>query len=267
MRGPRPGSTGPIPDAACALPGGALQTVVTLILTRASDDNQRFAAQLAGCALSIIDYPCIDFTMHSFAGDEVDGHSLSSFAAVAFTSHRAVPGVARVAHEFQREDLVLSAVGQRTAAAIEAVLGRIPRVVSQEGTGADLGRRLAAVLAPGATVLHVRGGATTGHLGAALVAAGLAVVPLVVYENHAPELVPLEVRGPCVALFASPSAVHRFHAANPELVRELTAVAIGPTTADSLKKVGAGHVVAAARPTAEELLKCVSDLLERWSDG
>ena len=239
--------------------------MVRLILTRSPEDNRQLASLLSDRAVEVLEYPCVDFTLHPFNGSEVDGRALASFAAVAFTSHRAVAAVASAPEGFRRAGLVLAAVGKRTAAAMERILGRPADLVSEEGTGRDLGEKLAASLPAGSRILHVRGATTTGHLKEALEAAGLALSSLVVYANVAPAMAPLEIEGRSVALFASPSAVRRFCAVNPGMTGRIDAVAIGPTTAACLRESDVHSVAMAHEPTPAALVECVIDLIERWS--
>ena len=240
--------------------------MATLILTRTPEDNRLLTESLSSRGLDIIHYPCVDFRMLPFAGGDVAGHPLASFAAAVFTSRRGVAGVADVARQFRKAGMLIGAVGRGTASAVEEVFGRSPDVVSREGTGADLGRRLAETIPACSRVLHVRGAMTTGHLRGACEVAGLALTPLVVYENVSPDLERLAVQGRCAAVFASPSAVTRFLSVNPDLAGEMFALAVGPTTAQALKEHGVGRVAVAAEPTNEALIQCVDDLIARWSD-
>jgi len=240
--------------------------LVQVILTRIPADNRRLKDLLEPRGFPTVDYPCVDFRFLPYRGGEVDGRGLDDFEAVAFTSRRAVQGIAGVPHLFRDRPAIIGAVGRGCAEEVVRILGRQPDVVSPRGTGEELGRLLAARLSRGSPVLHVRGSMTTGHLRDALVSRGLEVFALVVYENVAPPLPPLKLAGRAVGVFASPSAARRFFQVNQDLADRLDCVAIGPTTEAELRRLGATRVQVASQPTPEELARAVEELIERRKD-
>jgi uroporphyrinogen-III synthase len=236
-----------------------------VVLTRERADNVALARRLEEAGIEVLDYPCIETRFLPVDGAALAApHGLEACAAVVFTSRRGVEAIAGAAVDWDRFPGLVAAVGEGTARTAERVLGRVPEVVSTDGTGATLGRMLGERLHPGGVVLHVRGRKTTGHLQAALVEAGLNVVEEVVYENASPALKPLDgVPDGAVAVFASPSAARRFFGANEALCGRIRPVAIGPTTAAALAEMGCDAAAVAVRPELEELTTCILDLVGR----
>lgn len=232
-----------------------------VILTRAPEDNARLAAELSERGLRVVEVPCVGTRVREVDLGEVGGTGLAEFAAVAFTSRRAVEAVAPVWTTFAG---LLAAVGEATAEAMTVAFGRRPDVVSAEGTGESLARQLASQLSAGAAVLHLRGDKTTGTLGQGLVAAGLEFHEEVVYDNVGPVVERLTgvVEG-TLAVFASPSAAHRFFGVNEHLVGVVQPVAIGPTTEAALLSLGTRPPALAGRPDAAALLACIIELTGR----
>ncbi len=78
------------------------------------------------------------------------------------------------------------------------------------------------------------------------------------YENVAPEIPRLtDVPSGALVVFASPSAARRFFAVNDHLLALVIPVAIGPTTADSLRGLGAREPLVASAPTLEALTELI----------
>jgi uroporphyrinogen-III synthase len=90
---------------------------------------------------------------------------------------------------------------------------------------------------------------------------GFEVCDLVVYENYMPEVVPLELERPAIAVFASPSAADAFFWANTHLKDVVWCAAIGPTTEQALNKLGAKKISIAQKPDNDHLLQTVLDLV------
>lgn len=235
-----------------------------VILTRAAADNVVLAEALAGHGVDVVQIPCLATRVRPVKLSEVGGTGLNRFAAVAFTSRRAVDAVAHGVGEWQAYGGLLAAVGQGTAQTIADILGREPEVVSEVGTGESLAALLAARLPTGAAVLHLRGDKTTGTLQRGLSAAGLALHEEVVYENVSPAIKRLEwVPDGTLAVFASPSAARRFFAANEHLAGVVRPVAIGPTTQAALRSLGTREPALAPRPEVEALVECILKITGR----
>ncbi len=235
-----------------------------VILTRAVEDNVELAQALSQRGLNVVEVPCLATRATNVQLAGVGGAGINQFAAVAFTSRRAVEAVASWATAWQTYGGLLAAVGPATAESIAATLGRTPEVVSEEGTGESLAALLATQLPSGSSILHLRGSKTTGTLQEGLSTAGFSFHEEVVYENVAPSIPRLEeVPEGTLAIFASPSAVRRFFAANEHLLSQVLPVAIGPTTEAALRSIGAKEPEMASRPNVEALLECILEITGR----
>ncbi|MEA1937714.1 MAG: uroporphyrinogen-III synthase [Pseudomonadota bacterium] len=211
-------------------------------------DNVWLGAALTARGMDVIDYPCIDIRL-------MPPQSLPSCDALAFTSRHAV----RACATLPRVPLI-GAVGPATAAEIEA-LGRAPDIVADPPTGAVLAGAMAVRLLKGSQVLYLCGRETTSTLQSGLEKAGMKVVSLPVYENVSPDLSPIDVSGPGIVLFASPSAVARFVAVNPDAPMNLAALAIGPTTLEAVLAAGFADAHQAAKPTDAAVLAVLLEMM------
>ncbi len=77
---------------------------------------------------------------------------------------------------------------------------------------------------------------------------------IVVYRNQNLSNEPLQIKGPGIAVLASPSAAACFLEHNLNLHTKLAFLAIGPTTANYLKNLNLPDVYQAKKPDADSLL-------------
>jgi uroporphyrinogen-III synthase len=166
-----------------------------------------------------------------------------------------------VAERLKAPGVVIAAVGETTAAALEDLLGQKADIVAEPPTGEGLAQAIIAKAAP-TTLLSVGGNRTTGGLKRLLVERGFEVCELAVYENFQPKLAPLTLDRPAIVVFASPSATETFFAVNSGLKETINCVAIGPTTKESLVKLGAKNISMASQPTADEMFGVIIKLTE-----
>ncbi len=235
-----------------------------IILTREHEDNIPLIERLNEMGMDTLEYPCISTRITPYTGGEIcAGKSLKDFRVVAFTSKRGVAGMRERREELAGSDQLLAAVGKVTAQEVEKVIGRKPDVVAHPQTGEGLARSVLAKLDKPAPVLHVRGGKTSGTFRQALEEHGFEVCELIVYENVAPEVKPLELEGPAVAVFASPSAAQCFFECNPGLSDQVYCVAIGPITAQYLESRNLKLVEVAFRPDTDHLVESIKQILKR----
>jgi uroporphyrinogen-III synthase len=191
---------------------------------------------------------------------------LRRFDWVAFASERAVSALVEAAQAAGTLEVLhtrsLAAVGPGTATAL-AEHGLIPSVVASVSTGTGLAEALLPRLQPQATVLLPA--AETGHraLEQALLDGGVQVERVPAYRTSAtgePEgWAEVRARPPRCALFGSPRTVQAFLAlpGAAELVPVMRAVAVGPTTAASLRERGWPAAAVARAPTAAGWVEAV----------
>jgi uroporphyrinogen-III synthase len=216
-----------------------------VVLTRAPGRNDGLAAALRAAGVPTIEWPALAIVP---LRPERLAERLRA-PVLAFES----PSAAEAVADELPEEAVLVAQGPGTAAA----LGR-SSVVADPPTAEGLVAAVAAVAAPGAHVALVRGDKARDVALDGLRALGFEVDPLVVYANRAPADVAHPARPLSAVVYPSPSAVDRLLGANPWL-RDVPAVAIGPTTAAAL--AGVARVVVAEAPTDEALRDAVLSLL------
>jgi len=211
-----------------------------VVLTRAVGANDRLGAALTGRGIPWVEWPAVAFDAVAVAPDALDGVTALAFvspAAVAMAGALRWPDVPRVAQ------------GAGTALALVEAGDRADVVADPP----DADGLAAAVIAtvPAGPVAIVRGDHGRDVAPERLRAAGYEVRPVTVYRNLEPADLGRPPQAVRAVVYASPSAVRRLLGANPWL-RDVPAVAIGPTTAEAL----GDHpdVRIAASPTPEALL-------------
>jgi uroporphyrinogen-III synthase len=213
----------------------------SIIWTRSKSDWERDAALFGD--VPVLHLPCIktEALPARISRRQFDALVFTSVSGVrcALADAKLGPIVRKVRRVFTH--------GARTAA-VAADMGLEAKLI-EEPTGAALGRFLATVLAPGTKLLWPSASQVAHDITEDLAAAGVMVTRVPVYTTTRELCLPSglapdagekdhlirTLRG--VVCFASPSAVQGFvHTLEPEsnrLGRELTAVAIGPTTRDA----------------------------------
>jgi uroporphyrinogen-III synthase len=233
-----------------------------VILTREPEDNAVLEEKLAQEGIKTLSYPCISTRVIPYEGYSICGKSVSDFKIIAFTSKRAVAGMERVWRELKNSDAILAAVGNRTAEEIKARIGRKAEIIGKKQTGESLAKAIIARFNQPVSVLYVRGNKTTDEFKSLLQSNGFQVYDLIVYENYAPELKPLELNQPAIVMFASPSAVINFYRVNPLIKNTVSAVAIGESTKKELIRLGFSQIRVASKPEPDYLVECVLKLVK-----
>ena len=180
---------------------------------------------------------------------------------LGFTSRRGVEAASAIAPGWNlpAKSIALAAVGPATARALQD-LGLTPRWLG-DGTGsADLARRLADGVPPGALVSLLRSALADDALPLALAAAGLRVEDVRLYAPCEPRLIPAEEGSADVVVCASPSAARRILAWHP-WTGSVAFVALGPTTARALHERGVMRVTTSHGTTVEDLLVAITSAL------
>jgi uroporphyrinogen-III synthase len=229
-----------------------------VILTQEPADSARLAAKLAALGHEALRYPCVATRLLPCCGDALpSGRGIEDFDVIAFTSKRGVAGIAHLRERIATCGALIACVGDATADAARRHLGATDFIVGSEQTSAGLAEAtIAARGGPGA-LLHVRGDKSTGEFRRAMEGAGWTVEELIVYENTAPPLTPLEDAEGSGAVFSSPTAAQRFFALNSGLLKRIKCIAIGPVTARSLRELGAANITVAERPDDAGVLEAI----------
>ncbi|PTL77419.1 uroporphyrinogen-III synthase [Vitiosangium sp. GDMCC 1.1324] len=190
--------------------------------------------------------------------------SIQRYKWVVFASPSAVESLMEALREAGTTELLarvrIAAVGPRTARTVEGY-GLNVFVESPEGTGAGLYEAMRPALDPEDEVLLPAAEEGRRELEDALREHGLRVTRVTAYRSASVPLPPeaqaqLQASPPHVALFASPRTVEAFlEAAGRELLGAARLVAIGPTTAAALTRLGLPVAAVADRPTPEALVE------------
>lgn len=236
-----------------------------ILVTRARDDAEQWAATLSRLGARPVVLPCI---VTEPIADEATAQALRGALADAswlvVTSARGVEAVARLMAGPLPAHVSVAAVGPATARASSELLGRVDLVASAATSG-TLGSELAALVreapAPGRSVLVA--GAVGGREDAEreLAAAGIPARRVDVYRTS--PVPPLAARRQLAAegiddvLLASPSAVQGLVncAVLPEQARVIT---IGPTTSAAAAAAGLHVAAEARRPNLEGMLEAMT---------
>jgi uroporphyrinogen-III synthase len=240
-----------------------MRTHPVVVLTQEAEDNTVLSELLASHNIETLDYPCIATRYFQTAkNQQIDDLGIADFPLYIFTSRRAVHGVSHLRDMFATVRADFACVGDSTERALVETLGIKCNIKpSSEKTGLNLAREIVAEISLPTSALHIKGNKSTGELKQELEAHGWQVSELVVYENYTPEIIPLDSDRYNAAVFASPSAVGRFFSVNHKLRSDLNCVAIGSTTADYLRKIGARRVFVAEQPDKSELVKAIVSVL------
>ncbi len=220
-----------------------------VVLTREPGDNLPLARALGERGVPVRELPSLQTRFLPAT------LPLEPVAAVAFASRRAVrgylqAGLHRAVPQGGERPLV-AAVGAATREALLAE-GIEVDLVAEPSTGEALAEALHRILEPGAAVLVPRGSLAGGGLEPGLESRGRPCLPLPVYANEAPATEAIPPFDAAVVFVAAPSAAKRVLARAPWL-RSRPFLAIGPTTADALRRLGVQRVLGPAMTFARQL--------------
>ncbi len=223
-----------------------------VVLTRAAQDNATLRQALEASGAAVVEVPTAQIRA---IAPEPDFESVAAWAAwahaIAFASRNAVSSFVQQfgAEPLQRPGVVVGAVGESTAAALQAHGISAGIVARDPSTGAQLAKQLAATLLPHKMVLVAQARFARRDLADGLAHAGHDVRVATVYENAVPDppsldenLAPIFYSAETLIFAAAPSAVARLTQWLPHS-RSCRWVAIGPTTADALREA---HIEPAA---------------------
>lgn len=233
------------------------QPRVLLLRTPRPDDPYEAALRRAG--FEVRSLPVLRF---EYIGQELLRAALAAeerYAGLVVTSPRAVRALERVGVPAAWTRKRAFAVGPRTAEAL-AGLGLV--VDGEEaGSAARLAPFIIAQEVPGC-LLVLSGDRRREELPAALTAAGVCLEELTVYRTLPEPTAAVDTGGTfpeAAIVFFSPSGVEAFIDAGGD-VRRRPAVAIGPTTAASLRAAEAAPLAVAPRPDPAGVVAAVRAL-------
>ncbi len=214
---------------------------------------------------TVIERPSIAVKMMPYRRDAIDDNKkLDDFDIIAFTSKRGVEGAAPVAEQIRKANRQIAVVGQKTAEAVETIIGRPPDIIAEPQTGEVLARTICREKDAPCSLLHFRGAKANPAFKRILEKKGIHVTQAIVYKTEAPEIKPIDAEGQVVIVFASPSAVKNFIKVNNTSIRNAAAcIAVGPVTAEALKKHKAPNIVVADAPDNNEILKKIRGIAGR----
>jgi uroporphyrinogen-III synthase len=255
----------------------AQKSVLLLLRADAGEckrDNDHYVGLLENFGLQVIQMSVLDFY---FINEDILRHELElpeKFAGIVFTSPRSVEAVATIFHDgglnsqwTQKTSCYV--VGYSTAAKVKDILKWNPSKVcgAQTGNAASLASFIATKHETDAKLLFPCGNLKRTELENGLKENNIILETVVCYETKPrgnisevlEELVPVV---PDFVVFFSPSGVKaafQFLKDKCNGFANTDVIALGPTTADCLKKHGCEDVLIASNPNAESLVQLLKD--------
>ena len=232
----------------------------TVLLTRAEDANEAWAARLTAAGARPVALPCIrsEAIADPATGAAVTA-ALASIDWLVFTSRRGVEAFDGLVAGALPEGARVAVVGAATAAAATHLLGRAD-LSSEAGTAGSLARALAERVAAGTRVLIAVAENAGDTLEQALGAAGAECVRVDVYRTvpapPAPKKRALSSLGADNVLLASPSAVTGFvNQVDPDVGVDI--YTIGPSTTAAAEAAGLRVAAQAEYPSLDGLMEAM----------
>lgn len=226
-----------------------------IALTQGEGRLERLGEELAARGHEVVRAPLVRTTPCLDGATRTAAEALTDCPWALFTSRSAVEAWTRLGLPLSDgpRTPALGAVGPGTAAALERAGGHV-LLTGDPPDGAGLARTFLSHPGARGPVALPGGDRARPTLRRALQEAGLEVRPCVVYRT---ELLPWRVsEGVDAVVLASPSAAHALPA---EVAGAAALVALGGTTATTLRRAGHAPAVA-ARPDADAVLEAVRSL-------
>lgn len=237
----------------------------TIILTRSDDDNARTALQLASRGLVAVSAPMIELRSIEPSDDELETVQAGlRSATVLLTSAHATRRWLELRRTAFAEDApeAYLLVGASSAALLETNDPTIP-ILAVVGSASELG---AVVPRTVRRIVYPCSRARRDEAVQLLSARGIEVFELPLYEPSLPVDAALRMRRalgepamPRIIVFFSPSAVVNWFSLRSDIPSDSIFVAIGPTTAESLRAHGVGTITTSGDINGETL----ADAIER----
>jgi uroporphyrinogen-III synthase len=251
-----------------------------IVLTRPEGRGADWKELLLEAGASVAVLPLIEISFEPDAiilTEVLDG--MGEYDWLVFTSPNGVRGFfdrffERFADIRSVGGVKIACVGPATEKAVRAYHLE-PDVVSDKADAVSLGRKLMGSHdVENQKILMATGNLSAPELASMLLDQGLAIVDVLkVYATEekpvteSPEAAEFRNRGADVIVFASPSAVESFMHQAASLrpgagARQPKAIAIGPTTADAMKRTGIPLAAVATAPTAKAIRDAVIAALQ-----
>jgi len=251
-----------------------------IVLTRPEGRGADWKDLLMESGASVAELPLIEISFEPDAmilTEVLDG--MGEYDWLVFTSPNGVRGFfnrffERFADIRSIGGVKIACVGPATEKAVRA-LHLEPDITSTQADGLSLGRKMMESHdIENQKILMATGNLSSPELASLLLDQGMAIVDVLkVYATEerpvteSPEAAEFRRRGADIIVFASPSAVESFiHQAaslRPESgAKQPKAVAIGPTTADAMKRSGIPLAAVATAPTAKAIRDAVISALQ-----
>lgn len=215
-----------------------------VLVTRSAAQCRDLDSALAGHGMRVVPFPTLRLApVEDAAGWSAVTAKLSVIAWVAFTSARAPAPLTEQARSrgvlTQLHRIPAGAVGRATAEAALAAGYRV--VLTGNAGGENLARQVIGLARPGQLVLHACGHEPRPELAETLTAAGLVVLPLVVYTSELvpPDQLPALPEGsPTAVVLSSPRAARGYVQACGQRFASAPHFAFGRTTAEAAAELG-----------------------------
>src|SRR5690348_10592582 len=245
-----------------------------IVITRAAEQSQELAEALEHLGAEVVSLPTVSFAPpEDWQKLDEQLRRLEFFDVLLFLSKNAVRYIFDRCAQLgikcemlQTSNRFIGAVGQSTARALEEK-GLHVNYIAKEGTGEALARELRESLG-GRRVLLPRSDRGDERISKALREAGAHVTEVIAYRTTPPAnldpsaLARIRRAEVDAVIFASPTAFQNFRAAiggkEVELSSRIDFVAIGPTTAGSIRESGARVAVQAEEASVAGLAGAIT---------
>jgi uroporphyrinogen-III synthase len=251
---------------------------VKVLVTRPKQQTARFAEQLALAGANPIEVPLLTFRTRDDERNQLLSRQADRFNWLFFSSRNGVKHFQAVVKHYSHLDdwrhCRIAAVGQKTADAIEDILGRKADLVPKAYTADDLAEAFAATDAAASRILLIQGSLSRPALANGLRQNDYAFEKMVVYdtvEEQTNQMLlndVLENEKPEVLTFTSPSSIEAFFAfirssdMKHKQLNKLCLV-IGPTTERAAKRHGFFNILVPEVFTAEAMIDTLVHFYEQ----
>lgn len=249
----------------------------TVLITRPREQSEELRRELEACGFRVLYFPAIQIAPPDSweSCDRALDRPPAYYDGMIFTSVNAVKGFLRRMRDrgvdpARYAGCAVYAVGPKTAEELETE-GLKVRLTPEQHNAEALARRLVAEDLRGKRFLFPRGNLGRDVLLRIMGEAGAEIEAVETYKTIAADMAGAETvigrifRGEIdVVAFASPSAVKNFAGAIPggslaEVSIRTTIAAIGPTTLETVKRLGGKNALVAKSSTANSLAEAIKE--------
>lgn len=251
---------------------------VKVLVTRPKQQAVRLAEQLDQAGARPIMVPLLTFRTRTNTENQMLSQQAYRFDWLFFSSMNGVEHFHALVSKYSNMEnwkhCHIAAVGQKTAEAVERVLGRKADLVPAAYTADCLAETFSAIYDPFSRILLIQGNLSRPALANGLRQNGYDFEKMVVYDtveercNQELLNMVLQKDKPEVLTFTSPSSIEAFLSfiSQPEVEKDQLdkpCIVIGPTTEEAAKRHGFRNILLPAQYTAEAMIDALLHYYEQ----